>query len=337
MSVTVIKAEKVVATALGLLERESSLGRLVWRDGLGDFSGAKGDTVTITLPSYVAANERALRSGAARVKSNLAENKIAVKLTDDIYIDLPISDEELTLDIADFGRQVLNPVVGGIVRKVEDKIAGLMATPKDGLGQALVYHTNIAHAAGTDDPYDTAVDARAALNAAQVPFADRSIVCGSEMEAEFLKSDRFVRADASGTTDTLREALIGRVAGFDVYTSQSLAPDEAYAAHKSAYAVAQRAPLVPAGAPWGAVSDYNGVAIRTVRVFDPNEVEDRFVADAWMGAAVVTDPGHFDANGKFVPSAVELASNDVEVDGGTPTPDSEDAFRVVRAVKITVA
>ena len=337
MSVTTIKAEKVVALALGLLTREMSLGALVWRDGLGDFSGYKGDTVTIKVPAYAVANERALRSGDARTKSSLAENKIAIKLTDDLYLDVPISDEELSLDIADFGAQVVRPVTDAIARKVEDKLAILLGSPKDGMGQALVYHTTLAHAVGTDKPYDTVVDARTALNNAQVPFGNRFIVTGSDLEADILKSDQFVRADASGQTETLREAKIGRIAGFDVYTSQALAPDEAYACHKSAVALANRAPVVPAGAPWGASGNYNGVSIRTVRVFDPNEVEDRFVADSWMGAGMVTDPGHFDANGKFVPSAVELASNDLEVAGATPTPDADDAFRLVRAVKIAVS
>lgn len=336
MSVTPIKAEKVVATALGLLDRELTLPGLVWRDAVSGFEGASNDIINVKVPAYVAANERALRSGAARTQSSLAENKIAVKLTDDLYVDVPITDEELTLDIADFGAQVLNPVTSAIARKMEDKLATLLGTPKDGLGQSLVYHTNLAHASASDDAYETAVDARAALNDARVPMAGRFIVTGSGFESDILKSAKFVDASQSGTTATLREAQIGRIAGFDVYTSPALAPTEAYACHKTAFVLANRAPVVPSGAPWGAVGNYNGTAIRTVRVFDADAVEDRFIADSWMGACAVTDAGHF-AGGKFVPSATALASNDLEVDGGTPTPDSEDAFRLVRAVKITVS
>lgn len=47
-----IKAEKVVATGLGLLEREVVLPRLVWRDAaIADVRGAKGDTITCRLPT----------------------------------------------------------------------------------------------------------------------------------------------------------------------------------------------------------------------------------------------------------------------------------------------
>lgn len=337
MTISVIKAEKVVAAALGLLERELSLGALVWRQSAADFKGATGDTVTLKLPAYLEANERGLRSATARTKSSLAENKIAVKLTDDIYIDLPISDAELTLDIQEFGGQVLDPVVKAIARKVDDKIAALMAAPKDGAGQSLVYHTTLSHVAATADPYDTAVDARTALNNARVPFADRFIVTGSGLEADFLKSPRFIDASQSGSTATLREGFIGRVAGFEVYTSAALAPTEAYAGHKTAYGLANMAPVVPAGAPWGASQDFNGTAIRTVRVFDPTLVEDRLVADSYMGVSAVVDACRFDAQGRLFPATSALLANDLEVDGGTPTPDTDDAFRLVRAVKIAVS
>jgi hypothetical protein len=42
------------------------------------------------------------------------------------------------------------------------------------------------------------------LNAAKVPTDGRVIVVGSTVEAELLKSDLFVRYDASGSSNTLR-------------------------------------------------------------------------------------------------------------------------------------
>jgi hypothetical protein len=40
----------------------------------------------------------------------LYERKVDLTLDTDVYLDVPITDEVLTLDIADFGAQVLNPV-----------------------------------------------------------------------------------------------------------------------------------------------------------------------------------------------------------------------------------
>ena len=118
-----IKAEKVVATALGLLLRELTLPALVWRDAAGDFAGAKNDTISIRLPAYAPARTRALRSGGPLTTDEIFERKVDVTLDTDVYKRVNIDDELLTLDIADFGSQVLNPVLVGIAQKLEDELA----------------------------------------------------------------------------------------------------------------------------------------------------------------------------------------------------------------------
>ena len=59
-----------LSTALGLLTRESALPRTVWRDPVGDFAGAKNDTISVRLPAYAPARTRVLRSGSARTRSS---------------------------------------------------------------------------------------------------------------------------------------------------------------------------------------------------------------------------------------------------------------------------
>jgi hypothetical protein len=328
MAGSYIKATRVVNTMLGLLVREATLPQLVWRNPVGDFAGAFNDTVSIRLPAFATARTRTLRSGASRTKDNLYERKIDLTLDTDIYMDVPITDEELTLDIADFGAQVLNPVANAIVRKYEDLIASEITGAS--------YDETIAYVSSTDDPYeDVAVPARLKLNQAYVPLQGRVLVVGSDLEAAFLRSPNFVRASWSGTTQTLREAQIGRVAGFDVYGSPAIPADEGYAFHQTAFALSSRAPVVPAGCSWGAIGTYGGFAIRTVRNYDSDAVEDRFLADAWAGTAPVTDIGHYDADpaegGKFVP--VTDPANPVSSGSAW----QHDSARLVRAVKITVS
>jgi hypothetical protein len=287
-----IKAEKVVRTALGLLEREVVLPRLVWRDAAGDFRGAKDDTISIRLPAFAVAKTRALRSGALRVKSTLHERKVDVTLDTDVYMDVPVSDEELTLDIEDFGAQVLNPVLGGVARTLEDALV----TEITGATYANEFEIDLADLKGSF------AQAREYLNKAQVPAGGRTLLIGSEVDSALIQLDNLVRYDASGTTDTLREAMIGRVYGFDVVVSNQIDPQEVFAFHRTAYVLNSRAPVVPSGAPWGATSAFAGFAIRTVRVFDPDEVEDRFIADSWIGTNVVTDVGSVDSSGRFTPA-----------------------------------
>lgn len=326
-----LKPTVIVQTALGLLVRELTIPQLVWRDPVGDFAGAFNDTISIRLPAYVKSNSRALRSGDSRNKSALFERKVDMTLDTDIYLDVPITDEQLSLDIRDFGMQVLNPMTEGMGRGIEDKLIDVI--------QGASYENSISFDHSADSAYkDVAVAARTFLNQARVPAAGRSIVCGSAMESAFLTDDEFIRADHIGASAeaTVRESLIGRVAGFMVYTSPGIDSDKAYAFHQTAYALSNRAPVVPAGAPYGHSDSYQGLALRTVRVFDPDAVEDRLVMDSWLGATAVTDEGHYDgdpaAGGRFEP----VTDPDNPVTGHSDV-WANDSAKLVRAVEITVS
>jgi hypothetical protein len=315
MSVNVIKAEKVVRTALGLLERELVLPRLVWRDAGGSFVGAKGDAITIRLPSYAVARKRGLRSGAARVVDDLHERSVTVELTDNIYKRVQISDEELTLDIEEFASQVLAPNLSAIVRQLEDEVV-------DEIAEA-VYPAAHVLPLDADEPYNTIVDARNRLNKARVPMSMRTLAVGADVESVVLKSEQFVRADASGSTDALREAQIGRIAGMPVINVPSLAPAEAYAFHSTAYVLSTQAPVVPNGAPWGASLSWEDFALRVVQALDPDEVVDNVHFDVFAGTNHVQDHGSFDDDGLWVPSV------EPDLENGTD-------LQFVRAVKIEI-
>jgi hypothetical protein len=291
-----IKPEVVVDTALALLEREVVLPNLIWRDAAGDFRGAKDDTISIRLPAYAKANKRALRSSDARVRSKLHERKVDVTLTHDLQVDIPVTDEEATLDIRNFMRDLVAPALRGIVRGYEDEVADLITG------------ATYAHSTITVDPdaeqggYDALVDARKALNDANVPMGGRVAVVGSSIEAAILKSPQLARVDQSGTDSALREATIGRLAGLPVISANALPPEEGYVFHRTAFVLNTRAPFVPDGAPWGASMSAGGFAIRAVQVLDPDDIVNILATDAWVGTNVVTDVGEIGADGKFEPA-----------------------------------
>lgn len=306
---TFLKPTKIVSAGLGLLVRELTLPMLVWRDAAGDFAGVSGDTISIRLPAYATARTRVLRSGSTRTRDSLVERKVDVTLDTDVYKDIRITDEELTLDIQSFGEQVLNPVVDSIGRKLEDDLASTIT--------GATYANTVEFDAA--DPFASFVEVRKALNNARVPLSGRSLVLGSNIEAATIVSDRFSRNDSIGApaNTALAEAKLGRIAGFDVYTSPAITPDEAYGFHKSAYVMSQRAPVVPAGAPFGATQSYQGFALRVVRVLDSETIEDILATDAWVGSSVVKDYGAV-TNGVFEP--------DEDMSGGSDL--------LVRAVKV---
>ena len=314
MAVSVLKANRIVEAGLALLQRETVLPNLVWRDAAGDFAGALNDTISIRVPAYMTARSRTLRAGTTRVRDDLTERKVDVTLTTDVYKDLIITDEALSLDLTNFAGQVLNPAVAGIALKLEDVIAATIV--------GATYANTVVHDISDAIPYkDLVLAARRKLNDAHVPNNNRVLVVGSALEAEMLGDDKFIRADYMGAGGSaMRDATIGRVGGFDVVTCSAIDPSTAYAFHKSAFVMSQRAPLVPAGAPFGASMNSNGNALRVVRVLDSAAIVDILALDAWVGTNVVTDEGYYDALGMFQPAEGALGAQ-TTVTSGTATTD----------------
>ena len=303
MANTFIKAEQVLAQMLGVLERDTVLAQFVWRDAVpaSSWKLAKNDTVTLKLPAYMNARTRTMRSGTAIIVDELDETSVDVTLDTHVYKAIGISDEELTLDINDFGEQVSGPAMSSVVRKIDDSIGTALAAASPAVTVTL----------DPTDPYDGLVDARIALNNANVPASQRFLALGSNVEAALLKSDRLSRVDASGSSDAFREAVIGRIAGFTAVSAVGLDPDIAIAAHRTAFPFASVVPLVPAGAAWGETRTWRGFGLRALRDYDPTGSggpQDRFLTDVFTGVGVTKDRGTIDADGRFVPSEDGTAS-----------------------------
>jgi hypothetical protein len=305
---------RIVSAALGLLVRETSLPRTIWRDPVGDFAGAYNDTVSIRVPAYAPARTRTLRSGSSRTKDTLSERKVDLTLDTDVYKDVGITDEQMNLDIVDFGTQVLAPIAQGIVQEITSQVASEMS------GATYAHSIGFTYSSG-NAWNDILLAAREYLNKAHVPQADRYVAVGAAIETALLKTDLFVNADKSGDGGTaLTDATLGRKGGFVIVSSPELAPNEAYAYHKTAYAMSMKTPAVPAGAAWGASRSQDGFGMRVVQGFDLDTVEDRVIFDAWMGTAAVTDEGYFDANGIWVPSE-GVVGDAATISGGVAATD----------------
>jgi hypothetical protein len=277
-----LKAQQIAAQMLGLLEREIVTPNLVWLNGIGDFAGSKDDTISLRVPGRLTARERALRAtGSDRniITDTLVETKVDVTLDTDIYQAVPVTDEELTLDITNFGLQILRPQVRSVAEGLENGLVGEM--------RSAIHQTTVV--IDPTKPFNSFVDARKALNDANVPFAQRAALIGSGIEADILKDPQFVHVDQSGSDSALRDAKIGRIAGFDVYVSNALDDDEGYVFHKTAYIMVTRAPVVPDGASFGASQSFQGLAMRWLRDYDFTTTTDRSLVDAYVGYQHVAD------------------------------------------------
>lgn len=287
MANTFLKATVIDRTALKLLEREIVLPRLIWSKASANFQGAYNDTVTLRLPAVATAREYTWRNtrGSEITVDDLTETSVPVTLNHDIYHAAAITDEQLTLDIVDFAEQVLMPQVKGVARGVEDLIATTMN------GATYANQLNIADS--ENGMWGTLVEARRLLNVANVPRDGRVFLVGSDVEAELLTDDKFIRADSIGApaTSALQEATITRAAGFTIVGSNAIDAETAYAFHPTAFAFANMAPVVPDGVVSGSRTSEAGLALRWIRDYEALKLRDRSVVSTFAGCTSVADDG----------------------------------------------
>jgi hypothetical protein len=312
-----LKATAVRDTVLTALSRMLVLAPTVWRDAGGSFRGVAGDTITVRIPAYTEADSRDLRSGASRTRRGLFESKVDIVLDTNLYRDVPLTDPNQTLDIMNFTTQVLNPILAGVARGIENVLV-------DDAIEGATY--DLTQDFDPDAPFASVVGARKQLNLANVPAEGRTLAVGADIAEALLSSDQFARVDASGTSQSLREGVIGRIAGMPTVESNAIAPDKAYAYHRTAYALALQAPIVPNGAASGFTASEDGFAIRVIEALESSSLDDIVAADVFVGAAEVTDAGILDDDGVFTPTE--------NPDDSSSAVAGDDLF--VRAVELTL-
>lgn len=281
-----LSPEVIAAVGLERLRRELILPRLVTRMGLADFRGAKDDTVNIRVPAILHAREYEWRTRTNPiVVDEITELSIPVQMNRHIYSAVQVTDEELTLDIRDFLAQILDPQVIAVAEKLEGMISAVMQSANYVTGEDVDY----VQGSADDAFYRALVDVRKILNDREIPQSGRVVAIGSGLEASALKEEAIRAADQSGSTDALRGATLGNVAGFTVISTNSLPEDFGVAFHRSAFVFANAAPEVPAGASFGQSATDSGLAMRWLRDYDPNYLRDRSVVSSFAGSASVED------------------------------------------------
>jgi hypothetical protein len=298
-----LKAEKISATAIGLLQREIVLPALVWTNAAGSFKGAAGDTITMRVPARTQSRSRTLRGARGTASEGngiiqmdeLTEHSVDVVLDEAIYSAIPTTDEELTLDISDFAAQILAPQVRAVAEGLENKVAAEM------VNATYANTVEIPRALKTDETASTVnwdvfrglARVRKLMNQANIPQNDRIIVVGADMEEAFLNDPHLNRYDQSGDSGSgsaLRDAMLGRIAGFNqVIVSNAVPAGFGVAYHRSAFVLNLQAPAVPTGVPFGSSQSYQGLAMRYIRDYDFRNVQDRGLVDLYAGTNIIAD------------------------------------------------
>ena len=310
MTVSPLKQSKIASTALALLDREIVLPNVITVGNGGEFKFALDDTVTIRVPARTKAKRRDLRPATENDRtiqlSDLEEQSIQVKLEYNIYNAIGIEDEVATLDIADFGTQVLNPQVRAVSVDWENLIAEEIVNAP---------YTNTV-VFDPDKPYHSVVRANRLLGDAFVPRDGRTLLIGAGVEEALQTSGQYINASSSGDAvagNALQEATLGfKVAGYNPVVSYAIPENKAYLFHRSAFSAAVVAPIIPKGAVYGkSINGVNGLALTWLQDYDALQSRDRSIVHFYAGTNHTIDPADENADNAKVAAggflrAVEL-------------------------------
>lgn len=287
---TYIKAAQYAALAVAALNRKTVLPQVFTRFDGRAFVGALDDTVTFKLPGVTVARDYEWRTRTNPiVLDKIGRTKVSIKLDTHTYSAVPITDEELTLDLSNFNVEVLTPQLQAVIERLEGKVmAGLRAAP---------FKVTTLDADAADDPYEWALGASATLDTQGTPSDGRKLLLGANAWKWLMMSEALTKYDPAQAQTAFRRATIAQIADFDVVKSNRLAPNEIFATHSSALVLANVAPGNPDGAVYSASQAYEGMSVRVLRDYDPNFLRDRSVVSTFTGISSVNDEYLTDSNG----------------------------------------
>ena len=287
---TYIKAPRYGALAVAALNRRVVLPNVFTKYDGGNFVGALDDTVTFKLPGVTQARDYEWRTRTNPiVLDKIGRTAISIKLDTHTYSAVPITDEELTLDLTSFATEILDPQLNAVIERLEGKVmAGLRAAP---------FKVTNLNASESDDPFDFALEAEATLDASFAPADGRKLLLGSNAWRWLAKSDSLLKYDPQQAQSAYRRSVVGQIANFEVVKSQRLAPNEIFAVHPSALVMANVAPGNPDGATYSYRTQAQGFGVRVLKDYDPNFLRDRSIVSTFTGISSVNDEYEQDANG----------------------------------------
>lgn len=279
-----LTAQGISSLAVALLTRRIVLPATVSRIPGGEFAGANGDTITIRVRQPRSAQVQTT-PGTAINFSQISETPVNVTLRH-LYDAVHVTDEELSLELEDFGRQVLEPQVRAVAIGGEDELATAM---NNLVTDATL---DLSPVSGTvAEETDRVIKlARETLSEADVPMGNRFLACAPDFVTLLLGVEKFVRADATGDgrSSAIRDAVMGRIYGFTVVESNGLTASTAVAYHESGFAFANRTPVIPRGvAGQSATSTEDGIGLRHIMQYQPANLQDQSVLTTFAGASVV--------------------------------------------------
>lgn len=279
----VVKPEKLVNTAVGMLEQELLIPNLFQKQGVDQFRGAADDTISVKVEGVLPFHDYAWRNDRSQaIQFDVyAERKIAVTFGGNVYSAVKLTDEQADFDITQWST-LLRPQVKAVARGMARRAVKLLTDQ--------TYAVTVGNA--EQNLRGALIEARRVLNGFNVPDGNRYLLVGTDFESALLNDDKLNLAQNVGDAEAqsaLRTATIGQRMGFTIVVDQTIKSDEAFAFASSAFIFLSGAPYVPASVPFGATTSFEGLALRWIRDYDSEYMQDRSVVNTYVGFREVKD------------------------------------------------
>lgn len=190
---------------------------IINRNYEGDIARA-GDTVHIT--SFADPAVRTYAKNGSITWDLLTDSTQALLVDQSNYFAFKVDDIDKRQALSGFIDETTRGASYNLSSEADGYLAGVMSAGVDAGNQLGAVTADVTTA------YDTLVEFRTILTRSNTPAQGRWVVVPPEMYGVLLKDDRFIRADAAGTTEGLRNGFVGRAAGFDIYESNTVPADD---------------------------------------------------------------------------------------------------------------
>lgn len=199
----------IAQEALMQLENNLVFGNLVNRSYSSEFRAKVGDTITVRKPVTFKVDD---------FKDNInlqdiQESSVPVTVDKLLDVSFAIDSRDMTLSIDKFSERYIAPAMSAFAQEIDSRLAQL----------ALDVPYFVGTAGTTPNAVSDITAVRKVMGDNKVPTAGRKLVLDTAADAKLLELDAFNRVDASGSSDALVNANLGRKFGYDIYMDQNVA------------------------------------------------------------------------------------------------------------------
>lgn len=199
-----LTAELIAREALYVLENTRVFTNIVNSNYSGEFAGV-GETVNVRIPTSFVGKEFVGQVSRQTVK----EKFVPVKLDKIADVSFEVSSKDLTLEVPQFSEQLLAPAVRALNNKIDADIANT------------AFELTTKNVSGTTEIDDIAKVANYLENK-KAPQEGRYLVLSPDHRYTYTLTDNLSKVAYAGTSEALRDALLGRIYTLNTLMSNNL-------------------------------------------------------------------------------------------------------------------